>query len=319
MPKTKVPQRQRSGRPESRIALGTAQLGMAYGTIHSRPAPSTEDAQDIIHLAIKSGINWLDTARAYGNAESLVGAALADVTTPCRVVTKLSPLRELKPDVNEGQVRKAVNQSVERSLNELQSQTIDVMLLHEPHHREAFNGCIWQELQSLHERGVITELGLSVYTPEQALAVLDDTVVKHIQLPFNLLDYRWHEAGVPAALSGRPDIRVHTRSAFLQGLLISDKSAWPNWVNDPAQYLVKLDEIAASYGCSNRLELCLAYVLGQEWIDATVIGADTPEQLQASLNAATAVELTQQDCDMIRKSLSYAPGRLVNPARWRRG
>src|SRR3546814_10145931 len=58
---------------------------------------------------------------------------------------------------------------------------------------------------------------------------MDDPDIEHIQLPFNLLDGRWQRDGVPERLAGRPEITVHARSAFLQGVLLRAPAEWPSF------------------------------------------------------------------------------------------
>ena len=60
----------------------------------------------------------------------------------------------------------------------------------------AFGGAVWERLIELLEDGTVLALGVSVQSPEEAIAALDDTDVQHLQLPFNLLDWRWRESGV---------------------------------------------------------------------------------------------------------------------------
>ena len=60
----------------SPLGLGTVQLGMRYG-YDNAPPPSDSDVLRLIHHALDSGINFLDTAAAYGRGEELVGKACA--------------------------------------------------------------------------------------------------------------------------------------------------------------------------------------------------------------------------------------------------
>ena len=106
-----------------------------------------------------------------------------------------------------------------------------------------FGGAIWQRLLGHVQAGTIRRLGVSVQSPVEVAEALTHPEVEHIQLPFNLLDWRWREAGIIAALEARPDVVVHARSVFLQGLLASgDASVWP--VIDGVNADAILDKIA---------------------------------------------------------------------------
>ena len=58
---------------------------------------------------------------------------------------------------------------------------------------------------------------------------------QHIQLPFNLLDRRWKTAEFAAAAAARPDVTIHTRSTFLQGVLVSGIDRWPPFTHELVQ------------------------------------------------------------------------------------
>ena len=76
---------------------------------------------------------------------------------------------------------------------------------------------------------------------------LTDPLVHHVQLPFNLLDHRWSEFGVIAALRARPEVIVHVRSILLQGLLSGRAEArWPRLPDvGPATIVDSLERNAA--------------------------------------------------------------------------
>src|SRR5262249_6998070 len=153
-------------------------------------------------------------------------------------------------------------------------------------HRVAFGGAIWQRLKDHLAQGAVRALGVSVQSPAEALDALADSAVRHIQMPFNLLDWRWQDAGLPAAIAARPDVTVHARSVFLQGVLLSaDAKVWPKVNGVNTQDMIRwLAVQAAAFGRIDHADLCLAYVRGADWIDGVVIGMETEEQLSANLH-----------------------------------
>ncbi len=71
-------------------------------------------------------------------------------------------------------------------------------------------------------------LEFSVSSPLEALSALACPDVVHLQLPFNVLDWRWRKAGFKTCLASRPNVTVHARSTYLQGILASnDVRVWP--------------------------------------------------------------------------------------------
>jgi spore coat polysaccharide biosynthesis protein SpsF len=306
----------RNGRP-AELVVGSVQLGLAYGAANRTGKPPRDVALRLVERAAESGITAFDTARGYGDAEERLGEALAG-RKHVRTITKLSPLVELLPHASPEQVRAAVDKSIADSLAALRRISLDCLLLHRAYHMTAFDGAIWQRLQEYLAVGTIRALGVSVQSPEEAHAALAHPTVTHLQLPFNLLDWRWRKVGVVAALKARPDVTVHARSVFLQGVLAAnDPEVWPWITGVDAPALV--DWIAKTTGDFHResaADLCLAYARGQEWIDGVVVGQETELQLDANLRLATRPPLSAEDCAAIASSAPWAPVQLLDPAQW---
>jgi spore coat polysaccharide biosynthesis protein SpsF len=271
-----------------------------------------------VRRAAEAGIQVFDTARAYGEAEERLGAAFAGRNFV--TVTKLSPLTELAPNAPREEVRKAVDKSVEESLAALKRKTLDCLLLHRAAHRIAFGGTVWERLRELLAAGKVSMLGISVQSPDEAHQALCDPLVRHIQLPFNLLDWRWREAGVIDAIRSRRPLTVHVRSVFLQGLIVArNPELWPVIPGVHAKGLVGwLDDCARAYGRDGPADLALAYVRGQDWIDGIVLGMETEAQLDDNLSLFRRAPLLDDDCWRIEASRPRVPVQLLDPAQWPR-
>lgn len=301
------------------LVLGSVQLGLAYGAANNTGKPSREAALALVRHAVDQGVNTFDTARAYGDSEDRLGEALA-TTRPVRTITKLSPLSELSDRPSWQAVTAAVDASIEQSRFALQRDTLDCVLLHRAAHMTAFDGAVWTRLLELRRDGAIKSLGVSLQSPAEALAVLASPDVVHIQLPFNLLDWRWRESGAINAIRARRDVTVHARSIFLQGLLATDDpKAWPriDGVN-PKALLAHIAQRAKDLGRESAADLCLAYVRGQDWIDGAVIGMETQSQLDANLRLSILPPLPADTCAVIEQLIPRAPVSLLDPAQWPR-
>jgi spore coat polysaccharide biosynthesis protein SpsF len=283
----------RSGK-RADLVLGTAQLGLPYGAANRAGIPSEEDATALLDLAISANIRDFDTARAYGESERRLGTVLAN-TAGVRIVTKLDPLARIPDDAGPDEAIAAARESIATSRAMLNRARLDVVLLHRARHRTQWGGSVWRHLAD----------------------ALHDPLVRHIQLPFNLLDWRWQEAGVTPMLQSRPDITVHIRSAFLQGLLASDAARWPALAGlDPAAITDALDELARKTGRTGRADLCLAFVRAQDWIDGVVIGCETMAQLQANLELFRGNALTGDEVAECGRLLPRVSAGLLDPASW---
>lgn len=313
----RVPFMERNNEINSVIALGTVQLGLEYGVANQTGMPDSESATTIVRQAIKYGVNWIDTARGYGISEQRVGKALSGGwLSRARIVTKLDPLTEINELSSTKCIEHAVNHSVYKSMHSLQTDRLDVLLLHRWEHRNIRGGEIWKVLLSLKENGLISELGASIYNVDEAIEALADSNVSHLQMPFNLIDHRWLSEDFQNALRSRPDVRIHIRSAFLQGLLISDLDMWPQWDEGASSRVKCINELVIQLKRKNKADLCMAFLRAYKWVDSVVIGVETIEQLEENLNLTKGSPLTLDECAVVIERLSGAPERLINPSQW---
>jgi len=313
-----VPRKYAQERFHSELTLGTAQLGMAYGIVNRSGKPAREDAIALVRRAIAHGVNALDTARSYGEAEQALGEALAGAwASRAAVVTKLDALPGLAPDADAAAVRAAVDESVNASCRALGVSRLEVLLLHRWQHHDAWAGAAWEHLLELRERGRIGALGASVYEPREALAALADKAVRHLQIPMNVLDRRWKAAGVDRAIAERADVVVHARSIFLQGILVHPAERWPEISNyDAFSAARKLTALARRFGRESVADLCVAYVRSQSWITSLVLGCETMAQLDENLRLFLLPRLSHEQCGELEQTLRDSPEALLNPARW---
>lgn len=301
---------------QSRLVLGLANLGLpAYGRVNRHKNRPRAERLQVVRSAVRIGVRALDGARAYGEAESLAGEILRNA--PVEMVTKLDPLDQMPSTASPAEVRTAVEASVWRSCAELGLKSLPVLLLHRAEHLTSHHGAVWRELQRLQAEGVVGELGVSVYTPEEAQRALAEPVVRHVQLPFNLLDQRWAFARVPEQIRARGNVRIAVRSIFLQGLLTADETAWPSLPGvDAREWVARMERAAAALRRKNRADLCLAYGRAQDWVNDIVLGIETLEQLQELRAAWETPALTVAECRELEKSLAGAPEILLNPSLW---
>lgn len=316
-PEFHVPYRTRRGSVESVISLGTVQLGLQYGIANQSGMPDALNATEIVRQAIEHGVSWIDTARGYGISEKRVGKALSSGwSSRTRLVTKLDPLAGIDEMYSTPCVKNAVKLSIFTSLNSLGISGLDVLLLHRWEHRTSNHGQIWETLLELKEQGLINELGASIYNPEEAMDALLDDNITHLQLPFNLLDQRWLKEDFQNALAKRKDVRIHVRSIFLQGLLVNDAKIWPDWDDEAHLRVAAIKALRRQFSRKNRADLCMAYVLAQDWIDSIVIGVETLQQLDQNLRMSCENPLSDIECQVMVDQLSDTSERLLNPSQW---
>ena len=266
-----------------RFVLGTAQLGMEYGINNATGRPTQPDATQIIRSTIANGAQYLDTARGYLDSEAVIGNALrGGWSERVKVITKLSPLDECPPDAAIETVDAFVKASIYESCTHLGCRLLDTVLLHRAEHIESWNGGVLQSLKSLVNGGVIHRLGVSVQTPDELSLALEHPDLTVIQMPFNILDWRF-DSYIPQIQLARErrGLTLHTRSALLQGLLASDDVA--KWeavgIDEPVEIITWLLSQTNKAGASDVPSFCLRYCFSQPWIDGVVVGVENESQL----------------------------------------
>jgi len=301
-----------------RLVLGTAQLGLAYGIANYTGMPEEADAVALIQAAVASGVITIDTARAYGDAERRIGQALRGMPH-VTVVTKLDPLAQIPPAANRDIALTAARNSLALSRAALKRDHLDVVLLHRAEHLTQWNGAVWRWLIEEQSRSAIGQLGVSAQSPAEVIEALRNPNISYLQLPFNLLDWRWTSSSAIEHLRQRPDVTVDARSTFLQGLLVSNTARWPNVAAAESQKLTsRLEKLALETGRRNRADLCMAFVRAQDWIDGVVVGCETLEQLQDNLELFRTPPLDKFAMEHVLRDRPHASTDLLDPARWRR-
>ena len=111
----------RTGFEVSQISLGTVEIGMDYGITSSRPVEA--EAARLLHRALDLGINFIDTARVYGEAEAIIGRAIAERRKEFVLVSKVLPF-------DEEPLKSRVRDSVHESLRLLRTDFLDVLMIH---------------------------------------------------------------------------------------------------------------------------------------------------------------------------------------------
>jgi aryl-alcohol dehydrogenase-like predicted oxidoreductase len=283
----------------NRLALGTAQFGQDYGVANRSGQVSFDQIKESLHIAALHGVNTLDTAITYGNSESLIGKIGVE---KFRVITKL-------PEIPRGvDVQEWIKSQVMTSLGRLNTSSVYGLLLHRP---QQFHGSLGLEvlaaLKTLKEKGVINKIGISIYNPED----LDDLPLEHIEIvqaPYNILDLRVFTSGIAKKLKDL-GIELHTRSVFLQGLLLMPAKDRPAKFQRWDDLWSKWDAWLRDHDISAK-QACLDFVLSQKEIDRVIVGFDSSSQLKELLEIASKESFN--DWPIFEES----DLNLLNPSHW---
>lgn len=300
-----------------KFCLGTAQLGMKYGVVNDVGYLTKNEAHKLIKSAKVRGVLSFDTARSYGLAERRLGDSLRDFDDKSSIiVTKLNPLQSLSDAISESQIVHAIDASVYCSCYQLNRRKLDVLMFHRSEDIFKWEGFAINHVNKLVADGLIGEIGVSVYSPAEAIKCISDDRINHIQIPFNIFDRRWLGNEFQCLIKSRPNISVYARSLFLQGLLVSDSARWPSWVLEREDYVKKILDLCSRLHRNNPLELCIAYANAFPWISKLVVGVDSIGQLDEVLASFDRPPLSNLEIDEVHKELSDIPDRLLDPRLW---
>jgi aryl-alcohol dehydrogenase-like predicted oxidoreductase len=278
-----------------KVILGTAQLSSTYGITNLSGVEKTvEETHLYLREAKRLGVSILDTAPAYGSAESLIGSSRLQF----EIHTKLE--KDKSPDF-----------SLQASLARLGVESIDLLYVHD---MEAFRlqpEVIMDSLSNL--LGVhVKNIGVSIYEIEDLELVLKYPSITHVQLPMNLLDQRFGKSVLQNIQSA--GVKGIVRSVFLQGVLLVDPEKLPQRVGHLYPFLKSLRQELITREIS-PLEGCLALVCNNPAIDGVILGAQNDEELRLIMGAWEHVRTTPPDLGWLSE-IQLPPALAVDPRRW---
>ena len=274
----------------SPMTLGTVQLGMNYGIANEAGKPSEEKSFSILRTALEGGITALDTARAYGDSELVIGRFLKqwEGEQPA-IITKVPAMQ----GTTSKELEKFVTESVEQSLERLGVNKLASVMLHGAKDPIIHGKACADAVKALISHGYTDKVGVSVYTAEDIAGMLQYDIFSLTQVPMSIFDQRLIAGGWIDKLKQR-DYTVYVRSVFLQGLffLDPDKMTDPILLQHAAPKLRLLRQIAEKENMTLS-QLAIAFIRDLPGVTSLVLGADTPEQVQENLKQFATAPLSE--------------------------
>ena len=286
----------------SKLALGSANFGLNYGVANNAGKISTTELADILLFAQEACIELIDTAQAYGDSEVRIGSLFDGARF--NFVTKIGA--EFTNQILEQNVINSVKESCSR----LNQSRLYAVMLHRPEVLLSNHGSeVVRALQVLKEQGIVSKVGVSVYSPKILTAISRIVKLDIIQVPFNIFDQQILSSGWSEKLKNK-GVEIHTRSVFLQGLLLMQRTSLPNYFERywPAQFDNWYKFL--NHNRANPLEVALKFALHQDWIDKIVVGVDSVSQLKALIK----IERSLEPIDF--PQLGSDDPNLINPSNW---
>lgn len=202
----------KTGKSVSEIGFGAWAIGGTWGEV------SLEDAKGALHAALDAGMTFIDTADGYGDgrSEQIIAQVLKERggERPF-VATKIG--RRLSPHVASGYTEKNLNEFVDRSRDNLQTETLDLVQLHCPPTEIYYTPEVFAVMDEMIKAGKIHSYGVSVEKVEEGLKALEYPNVSSIQLIYNI--FRQRPAELLLRESRRRDVGIIARVPLASGLL----------------------------------------------------------------------------------------------------
>jgi aryl-alcohol dehydrogenase-like predicted oxidoreductase len=317
----------RTGWKVSEISFGCWAIGGTWGPV--------EDTESLAALnrAIELGVNFFDTADVYGDgrSEQLLAKLRREHGEKIHIATKAG--RRLNPHTPEGYNRKNLTAFVERSLSNLDTDTIDLLQLHCPPFQVYYMPELFGALDELVKAGKLRYYGVSVEKVEEALKAIEFPNVQTVQIIFNMFRQRPAELFFEQARKRKVGIlaRVPLASGMLTGKLKPDTAFAPDdhrAFNRDGQAFDKgetfsgvnydtglkaVDELKAI--CPKGMTLtqfALRWILMFDAVTCAIPGAKRPSQAEENFAAANFPPLSDKVMAKVRNNYDQNIKQLVH-------
>jgi aryl-alcohol dehydrogenase-like predicted oxidoreductase len=275
-----------------------------------------DDEQSIaaIRHALGHGINWIDTAAAYGfgHSEEVVGRALQGLSERPYVFTKASLLQGPSRRVVHSLKRDSIVREAHASLERLGVDTIDLYQIHWPIPDEDIEEG-WAALAELKEQGLVRHIGVSNFDVEQLRRIQQIAPVETLQPQYSLIERDIERAILPYTREHEIGVIAYSpmASGMLTGAMTRERAATlpeTDWrkhdqrFNEPqlSQNLALVERLKAVADRHDTApgSVAIAWTLRNPAVGGAIVGFRSPEQVDPLLVAAN-LELSAEDISTI--------------------
>lgn len=305
----------RTGWQVSAVSFGGWAIGGTWGPVQD------SDSLAALHRAVELGVNFFDTADVYGDgrSERLLGQLRRDHRETIHIATKAG--RRLDPHVAAGYNRENLNGFVERSLENLGVEALDLLQLHCPPPAVYYMPEVFGFLDDLVQAGKVRYYGVSVEKVEEALKAIEYPNVHTVQIIFNM--FRHRPAGLFFEQAQKRGVgilaRVPLASGMLTGKLRPDtafdrgdhrtfnrhgESFDRGETFSGVDYDAGLEAVAELEGICppgmSMVQFALRWILMFDAVTCAIPGAKRPSQAEENTSAADLPPLSEETMDQVR-------------------
>lgn len=271
----------------SPLALGTVELGLDYGIVapghYGRP-PEAE-AIALIHATLDAGINFIDTARAYGESEAVLGKALRGRRQHAIIATKTGAHQPDGTAITGAALRQHMLDSLDTSLRLLQTDYVDVWQIHNTDHavldQHETLAAVFDEAR---RAGKIRATGGSFYGAQTPLRAIELDLFDVLQVTYSVFDQRLTEQVFP--LAAQKNLGVLVRSVLLRGALTERADHLPDRLEPLRARSRRYRQMVADANVGlTPAQAAIAYALAHPQISSVLVGIRGTAELAENLPA----------------------------------
>jgi aryl-alcohol dehydrogenase-like predicted oxidoreductase len=318
----------RTGWKVSTVSFGAWAIGGSWGSVDDK------DSLAALHRSIDQGVNLIDTADVYGDgrSERLIAQLRRERKETIYVATKAG--RRLDPHVAGGYSRANLTAFVERSLKNLNTESIDLLQLHCPPTEVYYMPETFGVLDDLVRSGKLRYYGVSVEKVEEALKAIEYPNVQSVQIIFNIFRQRPAELFFAEAI--RRKVGILARVPLASGLLTGKLTANTSFEADDHRAfnrhgesfdrgetfsgvdyqtgLKAVDELRALVPAGWTMpQFALRWILMFEAVTCVIPGSKTPAQVEGNVMAADLPKLDSVTMSKVKVIYDDQIRQLVHP------
>lgn len=264
----------------SEVAFGGVGIGIPYA---GQPMPTELNSIRLLHEALDNGINFYDTARMYGKSEELIGKAFEGKRDQVVLNTKCVHFLDESGNVPpRKELHEKINKSLEESLKALQTDYIDVYMLHQSTLKILRNEDVIEIFTGLKKKGKVRAVGTSTYHPEETGICINKGIWDVVQVPFNLMDQRQRQF---FQLADDRGVGLIIRSVLFRGMLTGRPLRFHKELVKVAEHIDGYNSMIGK-NIPDLITMATKFVLSYPSVSSVLVGMDQIEHLIKALQMA---------------------------------
>src|SRR2546429_514875 len=317
----------RTGWKVSEISFGSWAIGGAWGDVDDRESLAA------LHRAVGFGGNFFHTAHVYGDgrSERLLARLKRERSEEIIIATKAG--RRLEPHVASGYTPENLSAFIDRSLQNLETDTLDLLQLHCPPTQIYYNPQLFEALDDFVKQGKIRYYGVSVENVEEALKAIEFPNVETVQIIFNI--FRQRPAELFFREAKRRGIGILARVPLASGMLTGKLTAHSQFAADDHRTFNRYGEafdrgetfsgVDYETGLQAGAELravvpegmtmaqfALRWILMFDAVTCAIPGAKRPSQVEDNTHATDSPRLSDETMHEVKEIYDRQIRRLVH-------